>query len=499
VSPEDAGELDLAAYVRSLMARVERDVGQPLEWAAVNHYNTEHPHTHIVVRGVDREGRPVRFDRDYIARGMRERAQELATMELGPRRDDEVQRARRKELTQERFTSLDRDLERRIADGRVRQLDLAQRSRSGPGPDLLVGRLEVLEGMRLAERMGPGVWRLEPDWKRQLQALGDRADIIRQMHAAVRGDPARYRDLRPGDALPGHPEGGRHSPAVHGKVRAQALVDEMRGTFCAIVETPDGAAYRVPLDARAADDCRAGDFVELRSVAKPRHRPEDREIEALARASGRRCVPDAAPGHSGAPLHRRLRQLQALGVAAPDGPGAWRIPVPIAEALERLDRERPEHRLVVRPDRRSVEQQVRARGPVWLDGLQQEVLAPYGLGAELREALQQRAGALRSLGIDPADPRKLSKLRELERTALGERAAKAAGVAFVPHPPDGFRGRVAATPEAPGYAIITDGARMVALPMTRELRELVGRTVTLGRDASRKVRIAPAPDVDRGG
>ena len=119
--------------------------------------------------------------------------------------------------------------------------------------------------------------------------MGDRADIIRQMHAAVRGDPARYRDLRAGDALPRHPDGGR-SPAVHGKVRAKALVDEMRGTFCAIVETPDGAAYRVPLDARAADDCQAGDFVELRSVAKPRHRPEDREIEALARASGRRCV-----------------------------------------------------------------------------------------------------------------------------------------------------------------------------------------------------------------
>ena len=36
---EDGAELDLTAYVRSYMARVEKDLGQPLEWAAVNHYD----------------------------------------------------------------------------------------------------------------------------------------------------------------------------------------------------------------------------------------------------------------------------------------------------------------------------------------------------------------------------------------------------------------------------------------------------------------------------
>ena len=35
VSPEDGAELDLTAYVRSYMARVEKDLGQRLEWAAV--------------------------------------------------------------------------------------------------------------------------------------------------------------------------------------------------------------------------------------------------------------------------------------------------------------------------------------------------------------------------------------------------------------------------------------------------------------------------------
>jgi hypothetical protein len=316
------------------------------------------------------------------------------------------------------------------------------------------------------------------------------------MHAAVRGDPARYRDLRPGDALPGNAEAGPSRP-VHGKVRAKALVDEMRETLCAIVEAPDGAAYRVPLDARAAADCRVGDFVELRTIPKPRRRPEDLALEAMARAAGGRCAMDAGAEPQAAQLRRRLQQLQALGIATPDGPGAWRVPVALAQALETLDRERPEHRLAVRTDRRSVDHQVRVRGPVWLDGLHQQDLAPHGLGAELRDALEQRARALRSLGIEPSDPRKVPKLRELERSTLGGRAAAAAGLAFVLHPPDGFRGRVGEAPEAPGYAIITDGARMAALPMTRELRELLGRHVTLGRDASGRVRVA-GPDVDRG-
>jgi type IV secretory pathway VirD2 relaxase len=66
VSPEDAAELDLTDYVRRLMATVERDVDRKLEWAAVNHHDTGHPHVHIVIRGVDRDGREVRLDRGYI-------------------------------------------------------------------------------------------------------------------------------------------------------------------------------------------------------------------------------------------------------------------------------------------------------------------------------------------------------------------------------------------------------------------------------------------------
>jgi type IV secretory pathway VirD2 relaxase len=124
VSAEDAGQLDLTDFITRVMERVERDVGQSLIWAAANHYNTDDPHTHLVIRGVDRHGKPVRFDREYISRVWRERAQEIVTQELGPRSEQEVERQLQREVTRGRYTSLDRSIAARAVEGVVRSTEL---------------------------------------------------------------------------------------------------------------------------------------------------------------------------------------------------------------------------------------------------------------------------------------------------------------------------------------------------------------------------------------
>src|SRR3989475_2476521 len=40
VSPENGARLDLASHTRALVAQIERDLGTPLEWAAIDHHNT---------------------------------------------------------------------------------------------------------------------------------------------------------------------------------------------------------------------------------------------------------------------------------------------------------------------------------------------------------------------------------------------------------------------------------------------------------------------------
>ncbi len=84
LSPEDAEQLDdLRTYTRHLMARMESDLGTRLDWVGVDHWNTDNPHTHVVLRGKDDTGKDLIISRDYIAEGMRHRAAELATEWLG--------------------------------------------------------------------------------------------------------------------------------------------------------------------------------------------------------------------------------------------------------------------------------------------------------------------------------------------------------------------------------------------------------------------------------
>jgi hypothetical protein len=58
VSAEDGPELsDLSITTRDLMRQMEADLGTKLDWIAVDHYNTGHPHTHILLRGVTEDGK----------------------------------------------------------------------------------------------------------------------------------------------------------------------------------------------------------------------------------------------------------------------------------------------------------------------------------------------------------------------------------------------------------------------------------------------------------
>src|SRR5229473_6762604 len=111
VSPEFGDRLNLHPYARELMHRMEHDLAVQLEWVAAVHHNTEHPHIHIALRGVDRKGVPVRLPREYIRGGLRERAEEIATEALGYRSSADAREAHVREAIQTRYTPLDRILQ----------------------------------------------------------------------------------------------------------------------------------------------------------------------------------------------------------------------------------------------------------------------------------------------------------------------------------------------------------------------------------------------------
>ncbi|HQT85073.1 MULTISPECIES: VirD2 family relaxase/mobilization nuclease [Acidiphilium] len=262
VSPEDAAEMaDLRIFTRELMADAEKDMGTKLDWVAVDHWNTDNPHIHVLVRGRADDGRDLVISRDYISQGFRGRAAERVTLELGPRSEQEIRSALEKEVEAERWTSLDRSL-RDISDEGGGVADLRP---GGGGEDpelcrLMLGRAAKLERLGLAEEVGPARWTLKPGFEPALRDLGVRGDIIKTMHRAMTG--AGHEPDVSGFAL----HGDAVAEPVLGRLVARGLHDELKGSAYAIVEGVDGRTHHLRLsDLEMTGDARPGAIVEARA------------------------------------------------------------------------------------------------------------------------------------------------------------------------------------------------------------------------------------------
>lgn len=260
VSPDDALEMaDLKSFTRDLVSQMEKDLDTRLDWAAVDHWNTEHPHVHLIVRGVRDDGQDLVISRDYIKEGMRDRARDLITQELGPRTDLEIRRSLERQVDAERWTQLDRQL---VRDGRqTGVVDLAPFLDQQPGEyyALKVGRLRKLETLGLADQVGPGQWMIDEKAEVTLRELGERGDIIKRMHRAL-----TERGIDRGSASYVLAAESLDTPII-GRLVDRGLDDELKGTAYAVVDGVDGRTHHIKLsDLDAAGDSAPGSIVELR-------------------------------------------------------------------------------------------------------------------------------------------------------------------------------------------------------------------------------------------
>jgi len=289
VSPEDAVDLtDLKGFTRELVGQMERDLDTRLDWVAVDHWNTRQPHVHVIMRGVADDGRDLVISRDYIKEGMRARAQDLVTQELGLRSDLDVRRSLERQVEAERWTQLDRQL---VLDAdRHGVIDLAPDA--SPKPDqfhaLKVGRLRRLESLGLAHQIGAGQWVMDEAAETTLRELGERGDIIKRIHRSLteRGierGAASY--VLAGESL---------DVPVIGRLIDRGFDDKLKGTACAVVDGVDGRTHHFKFrDLDAASDSPPGSIVELRAFddAQGRRRValavrSDLSIEAQVSPSG---------------------------------------------------------------------------------------------------------------------------------------------------------------------------------------------------------------------
>jgi type IV secretory pathway VirD2 relaxase len=498
VSPED--DVDLTQFTRDLMRNVERDIGLRLEWGAVNHYNTDNPHVHVVVRGVDRDGHEVWIDRAYISERMRWRAQHILTDELGQRPRHEIDRQLDREIGQVRPTSIDRGLARVLEPDHT--IDLARLSKVADEPERrrLVGRLQTLETLKLAERTARGAWRLDPGWQTALRELGERQEVINRLRTVMgdAGNPELFEII---DAR------SERAP-IEGVLRKKGLHDELRGGGYAVVETQRGQAAYVRLDLVTADKLVEGSMVRVAVETQKWSKPMDRVLQQVARESGGvydarahlealRRRPLEVGGKTVAPEEvvaanvRRLERLERHQLVTKVADGRWQVPTDLVRMLEARDASHPRRLVRAETVAPRLERQLTMRAPCWLDG--QDASAPrvyYGFGSELRSAIAEREKFLRGLGIEPEPrERRLQALRQLERHDLGRKLAADQGVKALPAPVPGMRGRMfACGQDSSGtplvYVLDQVNQRLAVMPAPRDAATLIGRQVTVGRDAN---------------
>jgi len=335
VSPEDGRDMaDLTGFTQDLVSQMQRDLETKLDWVAVNHYDTAQPHTHIVIRGVDQDGKDLRIPRDYISRGIRERAQSLVSIELGPISELEGRNRFARMVSKDRFTELDRGL-LKGAEGDV--IDLSK-----PPPKsrlwrrhLEHKRLKRLRAMGLAEPLGKGRWQLDPQLQSTLTRMGERGDIIKTLRRAMSETGQSH--LVDSAAIF---EPGSSEISVAGEIVKMGVADDIKDQSFLILKKDNGKL--VYLDIGKSErllDFDMGKSVQA-STQRQEPKPSDYTIAEIAKANGgiysaeihKAQDPSASPEYVEAHI-RRLEAMRRLRAVNRQKDGSWKIPKNYIESI----------------------------------------------------------------------------------------------------------------------------------------------------------------------
>ncbi len=454
VASEDGVEYeDLKPVTRRLMARMEEDLGAKLDWVAVDHFNTGQPHTHIVVRGKDDQGQDLVIAREYISHGMRERAVEIVTLDLGPRTDLEIEQRLTLEVGQDRLTSIDRQFIREAAAHGVVELGADAGDAYGRFRQTLrAGRLQHLRRLGLAEELAPGRWKLSADAEPTLHRMGERDDMIKTMHRALK--EARI-DRAPADCAIFDSRG---SVQLVGRVVERGLHDANERHYL-IVDGVDGRSHWVDIGAgEAADAPRRGSIVSV-GPRQAEPQPADKTIaEVAARNDGHysavlhRAADPAASGEFVAAHVRRLEALRRAGIGERSAEGVWTVPTNFLEAARDFEQKRAREAPVKVEILSSapLEKLATADAATWLDrqliGEETASVRDAGFGRAVKGALAQRRQWLLAQAL--ADERqgetiyRANLLAILRRRELTRVAVQVSGELQLPYAEFGGAGRV---------------------------------------------------------
>jgi len=403
---------------------------------------------HIVVRGVDQDGNDLRIDGPYIARGMRWRAQEIVTRELGHRSELDLLREQTVDVGRERLTEIDRVIDAHASPSGT--VIIGRLLAAGePEGRVCIARLQTLETMELATQTKTGVWQLTEGWKETLAALEERQHVIERLVPFLKERAIAFQIVDPAKPV----------ASFEGTLIGKGLDDELTGQMFAAVANAAGEPFYVRLAPEMAERLREGEAVRVGFDAEPWLKPADKIIARFAAKNGgvydpvrhQRALETLHRPQPGAPIPtpaervaanvRRLERLARYRLAARLPDGRWQVPADLVTALDARERTHPQHRL------------------------------------------------------------RVESVAERERIELGRAISQQLGVSFVSDPPV-FKGQVVACPATPSggdYVALVDHQRreLTLVPKSPELARAMGRTVTISRDREGRPTVHFGPEMSR--
>jgi type IV secretory pathway VirD2 relaxase len=167
------------------MARAGAALSEKLQWFAVDHFDTDNPNSHIVLRGVRDDGRDLIIPREFVQHGFRNAARDAATQGLGSRTRDDARRALQREAIAHGPTRLDGLIEAQLDKKRqIRVAELAAPNGSPDMTDALKARARELRNLGLAHEVRRNVLQFEPGWRDALRAMELHLDIRKSLMQA---------------------------------------------------------------------------------------------------------------------------------------------------------------------------------------------------------------------------------------------------------------------------------------------------------------------------
>ncbi|MDR1389529.1 MAG: DUF3363 domain-containing protein [Treponema sp.] len=229
LSPQSPG-INLRSLAEKFIENLEKQTGYRFFWQGAGHYNTAHPHAHVLINGVDRAGREITIPRDIVKTFMRETARDLCTAQLGKRTEKDLAVEREKQLSTPRFTALDK---------RIKELCAGTSRVTLHGgiyeKDRISARMEALRKLKLCRYEGGG-YRLKTNWDEDLKANGRYSAFLKSREHLNYSNPS---SLKVYSGAAGE---------ITGKVTKIYRTDgDASDNHAVVLEGLDGGAYFVPL------------------------------------------------------------------------------------------------------------------------------------------------------------------------------------------------------------------------------------------------------------